>query len=447
MIWPSSIPTSRPGGSERDLRVARAVWISAAGAGASLLWGALRLGQGAVHWGVDVGFGLAYLGVFGLLVGTRRLALPATLLCGLGTVQLGTALALSGGPPAMVLIVPVVATLTVGPRLGWTWLAVQALVLAATGWLSSEGTLQSPSASGWAELGVVIVLGGLVQLALSTADAHGESVVRRLDLTLGDLTSRIEARTIELEVEVEQRRLAELRAEQANHAKTAFLMNMSHELRTPLNAVLGYTELIGEELADVDAEVPDLQYELEQISAASHHLLSLIDNILEYARIEEGQLRFEPETMPAMPLLQDLADLLRPVLSTRGNRITLVEPTAGAVPEVWGDRRWIRQIVINLVSNANKFTKDGTITIAVSSEGEGTAVTVIDQGPGIDPDLLPRLFERFTRGGGDRSSGTGLGLAISRDLAQRMGGTLTVRSTGREGTTFGLWLPRRPAER
>lgn len=401
---------------------------------------------------LDLGFATLYLVPILVTRVTRRGWVGAQLLCAFGLTHIGFAVVMTGGVPGLatvtVLLLPVAATLTMGSRTGWVWLAIGIAMLTAlnaTNTVVVDGIPLRPIDRGWAMLVMLATTGALIQAAVTSFSNQRRQAQRELAHTLQDLERRVVARTIELEVEVEQRRLAEERAAQANHAKTSFLMNMSHELRTPLNAIQGYAELVSEELADLGSGPAQFTQDLSQITGASRHLLSLIDNILEYARLEEGQLTLESQLVDVAALLDDTARMMQPVLVTRNNELVLdvVPPEEGDIM-VWGDAGWVRQILINLVSNAHKFTEDGLITLHAHTEGDRTVLSVTDEGPGIEPELASRIFDRFTRGEGDQAPGTGLGLAISRDLARRMKGTLSVTSTVGEGSTFSLEMPCEP---
>ena len=384
----------------------------------------------------------------------ERSLLAANLFGLVATLQIGIAVSTTGGPASIatqtMVLIPVLTTLISGPRYGWLWLSVTILMLAAMNvseslWLGELAPM-SAKTRGWLVIGIMIITSGAMQAGLASFATQRNRALAARDAALENLEKRVEARTVELQLEVEQRRVAEARAAQANHAKTSFLMNMSHELRTPLNAIRGYAELVAEELEELDLPTSHFTRDLSHITGASSHLLGLIDNILEYARIEEGQIEADADLVDLRRLLDDLAHMIRPVLQTRGNALDLhLTPPGQGSLVAFGDAGWIRQILINLVSNANKFSSRSTITIRANSDGHCVTLAVEDQGPGIDPSFVPKIFERFTRGEASTgSSGTGLGLAISHDLATRMNGTLSVHSTLGRGTTFVLELPNSP---
>ncbi|MEM6928073.1 MAG: HAMP domain-containing sensor histidine kinase, partial [Myxococcota bacterium] len=343
--------------------------------------------------------------------------LAGNLLCGFACVHVGLAVVATNGLNGLsvlsTLIVPVLATLVMRPAMGWLWLSVTIAMLAGIHAGSPETLLPfeelHATPRGWVAVAIVAITGTLVQATVTSFVVERSTAQRLLDATLQSLEERVTARTAELEIEVEQRRAAEVRAAQANQAKTAFLMNMSHELRTPLNAVQGYAELVSEELGAAGA-LDHLKRDLDQITAASAHLLGLIDNILEYARVEAGQLELDRSMVDAAALVRECGQLLRPVLHARSNRLAI--DVHGDAP-LWADAARTRQILINLITNANKLTEGTTVTLEVGTTEANTWIEVHDEGPGIDPELLPTIFERFTRGSDVRVSGTGLGLAIA----------------------------------
>jgi signal transduction histidine kinase len=379
---------------------------------------------------------------------TRRADLAAHFLASCGLVHILLAVSFTGGVRSAAaltsLLIPTGAALMIGMRAGWLWMVLSLTGLAVLNLGHDTLVLGQPSdldpvTRGWLHL-VTLVPTFACLLAAMAVFAHQRTHAQTaLHDALADLEERVRTRTVELRIEVEQRRVAEKRADDANRAKTAFLMNMSHELRTPLNVIQGYAELLSDELDDPSSS-GDPQDDLDQIVSASKHLLDLIDGILEFARVEAGELTCTPEVLDVPALASDLVTLLRPVVLSRGNTLHLTEDSV-AEATVWADAAWVRQILINLVTNATKYTDSGTIRLRVRRTDAVTAVAVVDDGPGIEPDLLPRLFDRFTRGSRVSASGSGLGLAISSDLAERMGGRLTVASTLGAGSTFELELP------
>ncbi len=258
---------------------------------------------------------------------------------------------------------------------------------------------------------------------------------RRLWLTAGiDVT--------EYKQLVESERSARQEAEEANAAKSQFLATMSHELRTPLNAIAGYSELLKLELRG--PITPAQREDLERIDRSQRHLLALINDVLNFAKIEAGHVAVEAKPMALGHVIESLREFVEPQLREKQLHFAM----ANDIPltEACGDADKVRQILINLLSNAIKFTpKEGHIAIRCEEDEDTICITVEDDGDGIPADKLDAIFEPFVQVDRDYTStheGTGLGLAISRDLARRMGGDLKVQSELGRGSRFTLVLPR-----
>jgi signal transduction histidine kinase len=236
-------------------------------------------------------------------------------------------------------------------------------------------------------------------------------------------------------------------AESANRAKTEFLSAMSHELRTPLNAIVGYVDLLD---LGIDGPLGEVQRRhLDRIKHAQTVLLGLINDILNFARIEAGRIEFRDQIVELHALLADLEGLLTPQIQAKQQNY-LCEPSDEGL-RVRGDAERILQIMLNLVGNAAKFTEaGGSIRVGVEVDGASARIIVSDEGRGIPEEKLDSIFEPFVQldrqGTHESQQGVGLGLAISRELARAMGGDLTAKSVVGEGSVFTLVLPLEEAE-
>jgi signal transduction histidine kinase/CheY-like chemotaxis protein len=227
----------------------------------------------------------------------------------------------------------------------------------------------------------------------------------------------------------------------ATQAKNAFLSSTSHELRTPLNAVLGFAQLL--QLSDLSHEDED---GVERIIAAGHHLLALINELIDIARIESGEFSLSVEPVAVQPVVEETGQLMAPLAADRS--ITINEPRPPPGLAVRADRQRLRQILVNLLSNAIKYNRiGGTVTITCQATGpDAVILTVADTGPGIRATDLDRIFDPFERLGAEQTAieGTGIGLPLARAFAEAMHGNLIAASIPGEGTTFTITLPRSP---
>ena len=257
-----------------------------------------------------------------------------------------------------------------------------------------------------------------------------------------DVTEQMHARR-ELELAQEAAEQARVEAVTANQAKSAFLTTMSHELRTPLNAVAGYADLL---LMGVRGSLNDDQRtDLERIKRSGQYLLGLINDVLNFAKLDSGQVEYRFETVEVAPLLEGLEDLIRPQLDAKG--VHYEHHAEDRSLTVRADPEKLRQILLNLLANAVKFTQPGgRVRLSCSSTEEQVRMTVSDTGRGIAADQLRRVFDPFVQVERHLTpmsqQGVGLGLAISRDLANGMGGSLEATSELGVGSEFSVVLPR-----
>jgi signal transduction histidine kinase len=269
-----------------------------------------------------------------------------------------------------------------------------------------------------------------------------ENALHTAELEAAHETERDNA--VQLESLVGRLRVTQRQAEEATRAKSEFLANMSHELRTPLNAIILYSELLQEEACDRDdrTSVPDLQ----RIHSAGHHLLELINGILDLSKIEAGKMTLSLERFEVRATVDALLDTVAPLMHQNGNRLTV--DYGEGLGTTFGDWMKTRQILINLLSNAAKFTHCGLVTLEVRCDAIGTrpaiAFTVTDTGIGMTAQQAGRIFDPFTQADVTttrRYGGTGLGLAIVARLCRLMGGDVAVESETGRGSRFTVRLP------
>ena len=284
-----------------------------------------------------------------------------------------------------------------------------------------------------------------LSLRLRAREEEARTLAARLAERAGEMetqASRLEAQTDELRRSAEQLAERTGAAEEANRVKSEFLATMSHELRTPLNAIGGYAELLE---IGVRGPITDQQrQDLLRIQASQRHLLGLINEVLNYAKLETGSVQYHLTDVPVSEVLASAGALVTP--QARERSLTLKVDTCSEELTVRADAEKLLQILANLLSNAVKFTPDGgSVRLSCRVTEDALLFQVIDSGIGIPADKLDPIFEPFVQVRSDltrTAEGTGLGLAISRDLARAMGGDLTAESTPAEGSTFTLMLPR-----
>lgn len=420
--------------------------------------------------GRSVGFDIISLGLLlGLYVLNRRGAVISTalivialLLLGIlsGTLRPGSSLLAATLGPMYFAIPVALAGVLLPARLV---LLVTGAAIALMTWLYSVGLPQvagrpiAPTTrselvfSGvffFLAVGALISLSSrLIEQALARLRQRNEDL-EQANCTLATQREQITAwnATLEQTVAARTAELAQAMAEAqaASQAKSTFLANMSHELRTPLNAIIGYSDLLLEQT--VEAASSPLVRDVEKISTAGRHLLTMISDILDLSTIEAGKMEINAESFEITALVDEVTARIEPAAAQNGNRLAVNGPAD--LGTLYADRGKTGQVLLNLLSNAAKFTQAGTITLAVAREhhadGAWVAFAVADTGIGIAPDQLPHLFEEFRQGDSSptrKYGGTGLGLALSRRLARLQGGDITVSSTLSQGSTFTLRLP------
>ena len=301
-----------------------------------------------------------------------------------------------------------------------------------------------------AEAGIKLVLGEskVTDYELTARARDGkETVVSYNATTFHDRDRKLQG-VFAAARDVTERKRYEQSLQQANRAKSVFLANMSHEIRTPMNAILGFSQLM---LRDQDLTPRQCQY-LGTINRSGEHLLALINDILEMSKIEAGRTTLNPSTFDLPVLLKDLEMMFR--VRTDEKKLSFSVEMIGDVPQyIVTDINKLRQVFINVLGNAVKFTEQGGIGLRVRADREGATgpflrVEIEDTGPGISPDDQDKLFRHFeqTKTGQQAGTGTGLGLAISREFVRLMGGDITVSSQVGKGSVFVIHLPLKEGE-
>ncbi len=264
--------------------------------------------------------------------------------------------------------------------------------------------------------------------------------------SFNEMLEQIQERDQALNQVNESLAVSEKKAHEATEAKSSFLANMSHELRTPLNSIIGFSEVLLGEIKQGDARA-----DLEMIHAAGKHLLTLINGILDLSKIEAGKMELYIEPYDAGKLFQEVQRTTEPLVRQRGNKLTLRGHEE--IGKVKLDVTKVRQCLLNLLSNANKFTEQGTVTLDVrrvkTDRREWLQMDVVDTGIGMTDEQVDKLFQPFTQADGSTSrkyGGTGLGLTISKRFCEIMGGSITLKSSPGVGTTFTMRIPYDPAE-
>lgn len=267
------------------------------------------------------------------------------------------------------------------------------------------------------------------------------------DDEIGDLTIAFNEMSDKLSNAMAQVQQSKEKADQANRSKTNFLANMSHELRTPLNAIIGYSEMIIEDYREEKTLNEEQAVEdLARILSSGRHLLQLINDVLDLAKIESGNMTVFNETFDSVDIIEELMNTMSPI-AKKGDNLLVLEKSQD-IPNLYNDAVKFRQLFLNLLSNACKFTHNGKITILVTYNEKTRHVVyhVSDTGIGMTPSQLTRVFEAFVQADSSTSKkygGTGLGLSICKQFVELMDGSMDVTSAEGEGTTFTILLPTR----
>jgi signal transduction histidine kinase/ActR/RegA family two-component response regulator len=298
-----------------------------------------------------------------------------------------------------------------------------------------EGELRTTIAPHQRTMVVVPVRGSAAAEPLGVLQLVGRSRPRDTDLmeVLSTIANTI-GRYVERERADHALRSARDAAQLADRAKSVFVSRISHELRTPLNAILGFAQLLERDVHD-----PLQRERIAQILAGGRHLTDMIDDLLDVAAVERGEMGVSLEAVAATDVLREVLDLTRPLIHERHLQLD-VDAHEGLYRYVWADYQRLRQVLLNLISNAVKYNRPGGgIRLSFDdAEGERLRFLVRDTGPGIEAERLPLMFHPFERLGAEDGTeqGTGLGLFVSKGLVEAMGGELTVRTAPGEGSTF-----------
>lgn len=377
--------------------------------------------------------------------GHRRVE-RATTLTVAGSMIFNVALSITG--PAhgtLVFGAPLMAMMAIGGvvlsphRRAWLWGVAAGLLHVAM--MATKGLIDP----------TILPAGGLAQhisesvfigVLLLLTTWFATRLIQDLNLALEE-TERARQRQTTLNAELER---ARAQAQDASQAKTSFVAGMSHELRTPLTAIIGYVELLQEQMEDGEDSLSAVSGDLVRISDSAHHLLGLINNVLDLSKIEAGKMELLIEPVAIAGLLDRVRSTAQGLVAKRGNTLIIEDKTGGLIWRT--DRMKVQQSLLNLLSNAAKFTERGTITARASLAAGALVLEVEDTGVGIPADKLDSLFAAFAQVDGARTTsqygGTGLGLMLTRSFCDLLGGQIAVRSTPGSGTTFTITLPALP---
>mgnify|MGYP000639531872 CR=1 FL=1 len=345
---------------------------------------------------------------------------------------------LSGGYHSVFLFagisLPVIAVLLAGKSAGMIWTGITVAQMGCFYLLDRSGVTLLRAESNSQEFNILGALIGLTVAMTALSLLYERAKNEALD--------KLEHANTELAE-------ANVQVLQASQAKSEFLANMSHEIRTPLNAIIGYSELLIEEVNDL--ELDDLEPDLTKIQRAGRHLLSLINDVLDLSKIEAGKMELYLESFQIAPVVREVISMSMPLVHK--NSIDLQVDVSEDLGAIYADLTKVRQCLFNIISNACKFSQNGTVRVAAERAQrkgeEHIRFTISDTGIGMTPEQLKGLFKEFTQGDSSTTKlygGTGLGMAITKRICEMMSGHIEVESTFQKGSTFTFYIPQQVKE-
>ncbi len=329
--------------------------------------------------------------------------------------------------------------------LWYPWYGLQALVKVGTAGVSVLTAVVL-----WRALPQALLMPSPLQLRaknqeLETEIARRRAVEAELRAMHADLEVRVQERTQALAKAMRLADAARERAEKADRAKSTFVAQMSHDLRTPLNSIIGFSDVLRTGILGPIAQARQAEY-VEYINLSGHHLLELIDDLLDLARIEAGRVEIRPEPIEIAPFIEHRLRMVAPKAAEKA--MTLSDDATAAPPVIAADRKVLRRIIDNLLSNAVKYTPPGgRVNVRVWADHAATHIEVADSGPGIPEHEVPRMFAAFgrSREAARKHEGTGLGLTIVKSLTELHGGRIELKAASLGGLAAVVSLPREPA--